>query len=299
MTSNNLSSSDNKDQGFSEHWLSLREPADHAARDTDSAQALADWALHEPAVNILELGAGTGSNVRYLMPRLGHEQHWLILDNDSELLGRLPEILKTWCELQEATLTHETDHLTISHPGYSATIKTRSIDLAQELDDIDFGAAQLVTASALLDLTAKSWLDKLAEHIVSNRCNCLFALNYNGKIQWQTELDFDQQITQLLNAHQFKNKGFGTALGPAAGNYFADALQALGRDVHTKASDWDIRPQAVPLQHAIIDGWAEAAQEQDSDSSAAIRHWHAARKQMIEQQQSTLRVSHVDVLSLI
>ena len=302
MTSDSTVSGKSEPEGFSEHWLSLREPVDHAARDTNITEALANWAAEKPAVSIIELGAGTGSNLRYLMPQLGHQQHWLLLDNDHNLLSELPRILQTWCEQQGATLNNHRDNLAIQHSQYSATIKTRTIDLAQQLDDIEFAGSHLVTASALLDLTAKPWLDTLAERIVSHQCSCLFALNYNGQVEWQPELDADTQITQLLNAHQLSNKGFGDALGPAAGNYFADVLRALGRDVHTAISNWNISPQSysqsAPLQYAVIDGWAEAATEQSSGDDV-VGQWHAARKQAIEQQASTLRVSHVDVLSLV
>ena len=318
MTTDNITSSEIESQGFSEHWLSLREPVDHAARDSHTTQMLADWAAQitsqttsqttreatsqtltgRSALNILELGAGTGSNLRYLLPYLGHQQHWLLLDNDEALLRGLPGILRSWCELQGATLDQSDEKFTIRHTRYSATVSTRTIDLARQVDDIDFADTQLVTASALLDLTADTWLDALARKLVTHQCSCLFALNYSGAIQWQPELTTDQQITQLLNAHQLSDKGFGGALGPAAGNYFASKLEALGRDVHTATSQWDIAPHLMPLQHAIVDGWADAALEQNSSGADAISLWHTQRKQMIEQQLSSLKVSHVDVLSL-
>lgn len=290
---------DNAAQGFSEEWLTLREPADHAARNNHLSKTLADWSKQHDTLSIVELGAGTGSNLRYLMPMLGPDQHWVLVDNDATLLDRLPDILQPWVKKQGAQLTVSDNQLQIDHQNYRATVQTRLLNLAIELDKLPLENADLLTASALLDLTSAAWLDQLAELTEKHQCSCLFALNYNGKICWQPELDSDNTITTLLNQHQLKDKGFGNALGPEAGMYFGGALQQLGRHVETDASDWVIEAQSQALQHAIVDGWAPAAMDQDSGHSELIGHWHGKRRELIQQAQSSLTVGHVDLLSLI
>ena len=56
---------------FSADWLALREPADHAARDAGLTGRAAEWlrSLGRPA-RAIDLACGSGSNVRYLLPRL-------------------------------------------------------------------------------------------------------------------------------------------------------------------------------------------------------------------------------------
>src|SRR5512145_1693947 len=39
--------------------------------------------------SVVDLGAGTGANLRYLAPRLGSPQDWLAVDSDPVLLGEL------------------------------------------------------------------------------------------------------------------------------------------------------------------------------------------------------------------
>src|SRR5580765_2302390 len=73
-------------------WLALREPADAAARSVSLTREVAA-ALGIPsggALRILDLCSGTGSNVRYLAPRLLTPQDWLLVDRDAELLARAP-----------------------------------------------------------------------------------------------------------------------------------------------------------------------------------------------------------------
>ncbi len=61
-------------------WLAVREPADHAARDAGLVAPLAR-AL-PPHVRAVDLGCGTGSNLRALGPHLGPAQDWVLVDHD-------------------------------------------------------------------------------------------------------------------------------------------------------------------------------------------------------------------------
>ena len=293
--SDQISQADN--QGFSESCLSLREPADHAARSAALSRKMVD-ALHEKPKNIVELGAGTGSNLRYLMPMLGHDQSWLLADNDAKLLDHLPRILQPWLSARQAKVEIVNGTLQVAHDNFSATIKTQVVNLATHLNDLCFDNASLVTASALLDLTSAQWLDNLAAKITSHQCASLFVLNYNGQIQWQPEIPEDKVVSALLNEHQLKDKGFGQALGPGAGQYFADQLAQLGNKVLTEQSDWQIQAQSQDLQLAIVDGWAPAAIDQDATSADTVELWHQAKLQAIKNQHSELRVGHLDVLSV-
>lgn len=289
---------DNADGGFSESWLTLREPADHKARSPELNQNLTRWSRQHEAIQIVELGSGTGSNLRFLSPLLGHNQQWRLIDNDASLLNHLPTLLKPWADQHKANLSSEQGTLVIKHDAFSARVSTEVIDLANELEQLSLEGVDLLTASALLDLTSESWLNVLANRVVESACACLFVLNYNGTIQWQPALPSDAEVTELLNQHQLGDKGFGPALGPGAGLHIAHMLEKSGRHVQVSDSDWQLDNTTGSLQQAIIDGWAPAAKEQDSTLSTMIDQWHKLRQQNIEKRLSQLRVGHVDVLSL-
>lgn len=288
----------NSDQGFSESWLTLREPADHAARSHELLLKLQAWRTRFSSFNVVELGAGTGSNLRYLLPQLGHDQQWLLLDNDATLLERLPALLGQWVKTHNATIEVDKTQVRIRHDNFSAAVGTRLVNLATRLDSSYLQDTQLLTGSALLDLTSAPWLDKLSAMSQKSDCACLFALNYNGRIEWQPALPSDSGITDLLNQHQLGDKGFGPALGPNAGEYFARQLKAHKSQVMTAQSDWVINPSMIELQRAIVDGWAMAAKEQNINSADTIEAWLSERCALIENTESTLRVGHVDVLAL-
>ncbi len=69
-------------------WLALREPVDHRSRAADLVAPLAEWWGSRPVQRVLDLGSGTGSNLRYLAPRLAGEQEWTLVDRDAALLDQ-------------------------------------------------------------------------------------------------------------------------------------------------------------------------------------------------------------------
>ena len=84
--------------GFSPEWLALREPADHRARDGLLSMALADRLQSKPIVRVVDLGCGSGSNIRATYATLGREQHWTLVDYDARLLAAARATLSRWAD---------------------------------------------------------------------------------------------------------------------------------------------------------------------------------------------------------
>jgi len=250
---------------FTADWLSLREPADAAAR----SEALAGM-FAGSARRIVDLASGTGANVRYLAPRLPAAQRWLAVDHDPRLLAALP-------------------------PRADAKVSTLHLDLAGALHDLPLAGCDLVTASALLDLVSGSWLARLAARCAEVRAGVLFALTYDGRIEWLPSDPGDDLVRELVNRHQLGDKGFGPALGPRAAEAAAAAFGALGYEVRRVPSDWTLGPGSSPLQTALIDGWASAAAEVAPAEGNALRNWAQRRRAYLAEGRSSLRVGHVDL----
>lgn len=113
---------------FSDHWLALRAPADGRARATRLLAPLrAGW---QGVRRIIDLGAGTGANLRYLAPRLGGTQHWRCVDHDRQLLACLPERTADWATRAGYRLTRRGQRLQIKGPDWRCRVVTRCLDLA-------------------------------------------------------------------------------------------------------------------------------------------------------------------------
>src|SRR4051812_25219332 len=162
-------------------WLALREPADFAARSAMLAQAIARRLDTADPVRVLDLGTGTGSNLRYLIDHLPARQEWLLVDRDQRLLDELAARMRLWAAGRGYDVRTVDDALLLRRERRECRIRTRCMDLGVLSDGEIFHGRDLVSASALLDLVSDGWLQALAGHCRANGCAALFALTYNGE----------------------------------------------------------------------------------------------------------------------
>jgi hypothetical protein len=255
-------------------WLALREPADHAARSEMLTRRIAATFDDRQPLRVVDLGAGTGSNRRYLSSRLPPSQHWLLVDRDLQLLA----------EAQRS-------------PACAGLVDVRVMDLGSDPSLDVCAGCRLVTASALLDLVSERWLQALAARCRTERAAVLFALTYDGRFECAPPEPEDDRIRGLLNDHQRRSdKGFGIAAGPAASWCAERAFVDAGYHVELAASDWNLRPEAQELQRRLVQGWADAATELDPPAAPLIAAWLARRLAHVDDGRSSITVGHQDLV---
>lgn len=274
---------------FSADWLSLREPFDHAAR-------VAAWpALRWPArpataapLQVIDLACGTGANLRFLAPRLGGRQHWLLLDHDPALLEAVSDQLRPWADQHAVQLRRDGDVLHMRGDGFEAEVHRQCCDLSHGLPT-EVAPGTLVTASALLDLVSAAWLAPLVAQAARAQAVALFALSVDGRVAWSPPDPLDALVLQQFTEHQQRDKGFGPALGAAATDCAAGLFARAGYDVRRAASDWLIEDEAMAC--AMRDGLAQAAAEMAADTTA-FRSWRRPLPS------ARLIMGHEDLLAL-
>ena len=77
-------------------WLALREAADFASRSERLTRQAADRLRTLVPVRVLDLGTGTGSNLRYLLEHLPRQQQWTVVDRNPAVLGHLQARTAAW-----------------------------------------------------------------------------------------------------------------------------------------------------------------------------------------------------------
>ena len=258
--------------GFSPDWLALREPADHAARDPGLVAALAR-VLPGP-VRAVDLGCGSGSNLRALAPHLGPDQDWVLVDHDPALLIAARSRLAAWAERAEAT----GDGLVLHRDGARIAVRFNALDLAAGPEAALSEAPHLVTAAALFDLVSEAWIAALARAVAAAGAVFYTALTYDGAEEWTLPHPADAAIHAAFLAHQGGDKGFGPSLGPAATAALARAFQAHGYAVETANSPWRLGPGEAALLHQLAEGTARAAAETGRVAPEEAEAWREARQ---------------------
>ena len=276
-------------------WLQVREAADWAARSEALVARVLTGTPSAGGLRVLDLASGAGSNVRYLAPRLAVRQHWRVVDRDAALLAAARVHLAAWASANGVAFRGDAAGCHLHGPVSEWTIEMCRRDLGS-LDDMLFDGRDLVTASALLDLTADVWIRDLASRCRAAGATVLMALTYDGRVSCEPADADDEMVRDLFNRHQRTDKGLGgLAAGPGAHEAAVRAFTDVGYTVAAEPTDWRLDAGARTLQRPLIDGWAHAAIEMAPERVETIERWRQRRLDHVEAGRSRLVVGHHDL----
>jgi hypothetical protein len=284
-------------EAFGLDWLRLREPQDLRARSRTLARrfgaAVRAQAGGETAA-LVDLGAGSGANLRALAPLIPGDQDWRLVDRDRALLAHQAAEIAQWARGQGWRVTHGAGVVTVDTGVAHWRAQGVELDLARDLSGLPL-SVHGVTAAALLDLVSAEWLERLADRIAAARVPFLAALSVDGGREWQPAHADDAAIARAFARHQRRDKGFGPALGPGAPAVAEAPFRARGYRVAAAAGEWRLGAGDAAMLAALIDGTAEAAGR--ADPALAVARWRDDRHAELRRGELRLTVGHVDILA--
>lgn len=261
--------------GFSAGWLALREPADHRSINHQVRTACVRAFAGRDRVHVVDLGCGTGSNLRSLAPAFGFRQHWTLVDHDPALLD-----------------------MARSRAGEMAgdiEIVCKPADLARESLGSVVTGADLVTASALFDLFSAEAVARLVAAVAASHSVFYTVLTYDGIAAFLPEHPADSAMREAFNQHQRSDKGFGPAAGPDATDILAAALREHGYHIQRGKSPWVLDGAWRALRQELERGWAAAVRETGAIPAATIDDWLTHRTAASS---AVAIIGHEDLLAL-
>lgn len=274
--------------GFSPEWLALREPIDHRSRNAALAQRMARQFAGRDRVQVVDLGCGTGSNLRATAPLLGPRQHWALVDHDRALIGAAMGALMEW-----ADSAHTAEQaLELVKDGRRIDVVFRAADLACDLETaLGDGACDLVTASALFDLASPAFMAAFAAAVRRRGAAFYTVLTYNGRQEWMPRHATDASMLSAFHAHQRTDKGLGPAAGPHAARDLAAAFRRSGWRVEEGDSPWVLDADDAALIADLAQGFAGAVSETGQLEAAVVADW-------LQITRTGAVVGHTDTLAL-
>ncbi|MDH6464057.1 hypothetical protein M2302_004254 [Micromonospora sp. A200] len=259
-------------------WLALREPADAAARADDLVDRVrARLAAGRPLV-VHDLGSGTGSMARWLAPRLPGPQHWVLYDRDPGLLDRAL-----------AAPPRAAD-------GSPVRVETRRTDITR-LTAADLAGADLVTASALLDMLSAEEIEAIVTACVGAGRPTLFTLSVIGRVRLDPPDELDAEVAAAFDAHQRRTVDGRRLLGPDAAAATVAAFRRHGVPVTVRSSPWRLGAGQDALIAEWFTGWCDAAVEQRPELAARITGYARRRLAEAAAGRLTVTVGHDDLLA--
>jgi SAM-dependent methyltransferase len=237
------------------------------------------------AVRLIDLGCGSGSNLRALATSLPEQQHWTLVDYDPLLLAAARAALIAWAD----QVISDKAVLTIRKSGKTIDIEFAQVDLARDIERVLAWPADVITAAAFFDLVAETWLIRFCQAL---RVTLYTVLTYDGNEQWLPAHHADDAILKAFHAHQKTDKGFGVAAGPDASAIMKRELATRGFQVTLAPSPWQIDQAEAAFIQALATGSAAAVRETGLLNAQDLDKWLAAR---VTAQHCT--VGHWDILA--
>lgn len=259
-------------------WLALREPADAAARAADLVAPVRRALAGRPRTVIHDLGTGTGSMGRWLAPRLAGPQHWIMYDRDPALLVQARAGMVTAAGTAPVTVT------------------TRQGDVTR-LSAADLAGADLVTASALLDMLTGEEVERIVAACTGAGCPVLLTLSVIGQVDLTPADPLDTDLAAAFNEHQRRTVGGRHLLGPQA---VAATVAAFGRHgvaVVRRPSPWRLDAGTADLLAAWFTGWVAAACAQRPDLAGPAAEYARRRRAQAAAGRLAVVVQHTDLLA--
>lgn len=277
--------------GFSPDWLALREPADHAARNADLAARVQAHVQSLDELTVLDLGCGTGSNLRALAPGLPLRQTWRLVDWDRKLLDAAREALAAWARQEGGDAEDVEGELRLRHSGRNIRVRFEEADLSSDPARILQGA-DLVTATAFFDLVSTEWIAQFCDGLAQLGLPLYAVLTYNGEETWEPPHAADAMVLAAFHAHQQGDKGFGPAAGPFAAAHLERVLEQHGYRVACAKSPWRLGAAHAALVHELVAGSAVAVAETGLVPPDVLKSWRTERAAG-----ATVTIGHTDLFA--
>ena len=258
-------------------WLLLRADADDRSRSSELAQEAA--ALLPPGRQVVhDLGSGSGAMMRWLAPRLPGPQRWVLHDADAGILE------------------HRDPEQVVDASGRPVVCRTSVEDLA-DLDAPALASATLVVASALLDVITEGEARTIVDACVEVGAPVLFSLTVSGRVEFEPPDGADQLFADAFNGHQRRDADGRSLLGPDAVGVVSNLFAVAGWQVRTVKTPWTLAAADGGLITEWLDGWLEAAVEQQPELGGLAARYRVRRLDQLAVGELRVVVHHVDVLA--
>lgn len=265
--------------GLTREWLRLREPADLRARSAHLARTCAQWLGAQGPVIVHDLGAGSGSQGRWLAPFLPGPQHWVLHDREPDLLAAAAA-----------------DPPPGAADGAPVSVETRLGDL-RDLRPDDLADASLVTANALLDMLTLNEVEHLVRCCAAVGAPVLVTLTVVGRVELSPANGWDRALGAAFDDHQRRTTAGRRLLGPTAAARTVACLTSYGAEVETCPSPWRLGAAHRTLTDAWLSGWVAAAVEQQPTLADVGSAYLEDRREALESGALEVVVHHVDLLA--
>ncbi|MHA2278443.1 MAG: glycosyltransferase family 4 protein [Candidatus Kariarchaeaceae archaeon] len=233
---------------FDKTWLQTRYQYDVKARNIDVLTSVIEFTSQFETINIVDLGAGLGSNTKFLSSQFPRIQNWLLLEFDKEIISAGVKDLIEYFEKRNYVVRSSKYEVSAIKGKKIIKIKFKQADFT----DIDILAElvetkpDIITANAFFDLFSKKYVDQFLNTF--QNIPMYLSLNYTSM-----QINDDQESNRwikLYHAHMKREQEKGVALAFDFPSYLNTRKF---KTMYSGTSSWILKQGETLLQSFLLD----------------------------------------------
>ncbi len=265
----------------------IKEAAGKRARNGDVIEALSGWLEGRKSIEVVDLRAGIGANVRALAPLLPLDQTWTLLARDAAEADAARDHLTRWAP------AYKTDGniLKLARESLRLDIEFVVADVVRDLSAAFKKTPALVTVSGDAVRYPAAIIRKLAAATAGRKAIFYANLVYDGRLRFSPHHAADSAITAAYHRTLMRDDGAGPGTGPLAASELSEQFRHCDYTVIEGPSPVWLRAPEAPLMRLIQNQMAEAQRIVAKGHDKMIDTWLARPR-------SALEISQTDLLAL-
>ena len=278
-------------------WIKSREPYDSMSR----SNLLLDLYKKDNNFfkNILDIGGGNGSFLRWCNSRDILYNNFLIADHDQALLKDFyittkKSFLKKSIELLKNSPTSFQYQKKGSKKISRITLKKQ--DLLKSIESMN--SYDIISLSAVSDLLSRNYIKKILNTIQVNKV-IYFSICFDGRVIWQNKNKYDKYIISMFNKHQQQEKTLGIALGLKNIETIKNLSSRKGFRVTIADSSWKLNSDTHNdryFQNSYLNTIYKPLRRYELIDQDILDEWFQAKTGDIKLKKSNVQVGHKDIL---
>ena len=284
-------------KNFSAVWIKSREPYDTRSR----SKILCNLYKNNKEVfqNILDLGGGTGSFLRWCHANNIEYDRFLITDHNPTLLDRFYVISKKFFSEEHINFIKHSDLSYLLERKKTQKISIINLKKQEIMKTMEsMNNYNLISLSAVSDLLSKDYIKKLLDKVHEGKY-IYFSICFDGNVKWKRSNKYDKYVISMFNKHQLQQKTLGMALGSNSIKIIKEMSLKRKYKVTMADSSWILQSDSSDsrdFQLSYLNTIYRPLKKYELIDSAILNEWFIMRSKDIQLKKSQIRVGHKDLL---
>jgi len=287
-----------EEDNFNADWLNERYPYDSEARNKTIESTALNYLKAKTSLNLVDVGAGTGSNALYLMDKLKQDQSWTFIEMDTTLNPILIRRLKDFALYHKYEWEEQADKYKITTPAKTLSFQILNDSLLNIASLVDLSSVDLVLGNAIFDLLPATQIEAFLSPILKEKGACLFTMNYQ-EMEFRPTDPFDDNYISLYNKHMERPQAFGRAMGKQAGKKLVQLFKEADWSSQEADSYWQLMEDDIKMHYYLLNFMENALQELDFEVQLKEQFpkWLQRKKELIITRRQQLSIGHLDIFA--